>query len=388
MSDLVLNKNLRKIQPSASILLMDKARQMKAEGADIISLAGGEPDYDTPFAAARAGIHGIEEGRTHYTVGRGIAPLRKRIEKKLAEENGVLCREVLVTPGCKYGIFVALMAILNLGDEVMVLDPSWVSYHAMVRLAGGTPVGVPLSYKDGYRITKRQLEQYISGRTRILLLNTPNNPTGRVMDEEEAKDITDFVRKHGLILIADEIYEKIIFDGRRHISLGSDPGIAERVITVNGLSKCAAMTGWRVGYLAGSKELIDAAYMVYQHTMTCISEFSQLAALEALEHPETFAEMRDDYQARRDLWFDAMREIPSVSMLPAEGTFYAWMKIDKNGMDSGQVCDYLLREAKVVMVPGIAYNEAECCVRASLATGTADLKRAAAAVKKALNGAC
>ena len=384
MYKLNTNKNLQNIEPSASIMLMDRARAMKAAGENIISLAGGEPDYDTPFAAAQAGIAGIVDGKTHYTAGWGIAPLRNKIATKLEEENGILCREVLVTPGCKYGIFSTLLALLNVGDEVLIPEPSWVSYGAMVRLAGGVPVGVPLSFADNYCITAKRLESYITSRTRVLILNTPNNPTGRVLTEEETAEISAFVKKHGIMVISDEIYEKVVFDGRKHISLGSDPQIAEQVITVNGLSKCAAMTGWRVGYVAGSKPAMDAIYKVYQHTMTCISEFSQMAALEALNHPEVFTAMRDDYQQRRDFWYKAMKEIPCVEMNPAEGTFYAWMKIEKDGMSSSELCDYLLQRAGVVMVPGIAYHEKEQCVRASLATKTEDLERAAAAIRTAL----
>ena len=384
---LTFNRRVSNLKASASIALMEKARQLKAQGVDVISLATGEPDFDTPLSAAEAGIAGIRGGKTHYVNGRGIPVLRERLSRKLREENGLAYtpEEILVTPGAKYAIFAALFTLLSPGDEVIVMNPCWVSYSAITELAGGVPVYVDLAAEDGYAITRERLEPHITEKTKLLILNTPNNPTGRVLTRQEAETLRALALEHDFYILSDEIYEKILFDGRQHISIGGLPDMRERVITLNGLSKCAAMTGWRVGYLAAPRAMVDMIYMFYQHTLTCISEFSQLAALEALEHPEEFERMTENYRVRRDLWRQRMDRIPAVHCLSAEGTFYGWMRIEKDGMDSTEIAAYLLERAQVMAVPGTAYGErAPGYVRVSLATATEDLIRAADRLEAAL----
>ena len=384
---LTFNRRVSNLKASASIALMEKARQLKAQGVDVISLATGEPDFDTPLSAAEAGIAGIRGGKTHYVNGRGIPALRERLSRKLREENGLAYtpEEILVTPGAKYAIFAALFTLLSPGDEVIVMNPCWVSYSAITELAGGVPVYVDLAAEDGYAITRERLEPHITEKTKLLILNTPNNPTGRVLTRQEAETLRALALEHDFYILSDEIYEKILFDGRQHISIGGLPDMRERVITLNGLSKCAAMTGWRVGYLAAPRAMVDMIYMFYQHTLTCISEFSQLAALEALEHPEEFERMTENYRVRRDLWRQRMGRIPAVHCLSAEGTFYGWMRIEKDGMDSTEIAAYLLERAQVMAVPGTAYGErTPGYVRVSLATATEDLIRAADRLEAAL----
>ena len=384
---LTFNRRVSNLKASASIALMEKARQLKAQGVDVISLATGEPDFDTPLSAAEAGVAGIRDGKTHYVNGRGIPALRERLSRKLREENGLAYtpEEILVTPGAKYAIFAALFTLLSPGDEVIVMNPCWVSYSAIAELAGGVPVYVDLAAEDGYAITRERLEPHITEKTKLLILNTPNNPTGRVLTRQEAETLRALALEHDFYILSDEIYEKILFDGRQHISIGALPDMRERVITLNGLSKCAAMTGWRVGYLAAPRAMVDMIYMFYQHTLTCISEFSQLAALEALEHPEEFERMTENYRVRRDLWRQRMDRIPAVHCLSAEGTFYGWMRIEKDGMDSTEIAAYLLEQAQVMAVPGTAYGErAPGYVRVSLATATEDLIRAADRLEAAL----
>ena len=384
---LTFNRRVSNLKASASIALMEKARQLKAQGVDVISLATGEPDFDTPLSAAEAGIAGIRGGKTHYVNGRGIPALRERLSRKLREENGLAYtpEEILVTPGAKYAIFAALFTLLSPGDEVIVMNPCWVSYSAIAELAGGVPVYVDLAAEDGYAITRERLEPHITEKTKLLILNTPNNPTGRVLTRQEAETLRALALEHDFYILSDEIYEKILFDGRQHISIGALPDMRERVITLNGLSKCAAMTGWRVGYLAAPRAMVDMIYMFYQHTLTCISEFSQLAALEALEHPEEFERMTENYRVRRDLWRQRMDRIPAVHCLSAEGTFYGWMRIEKDGMDSTEIAAYLLERAQVMAVPGTAYGErTPGYVRVSLATATEDLIRAADRLEAAL----
>lgn len=382
-----INSNILRLKPSASIAMMDKARALKSQGYDVISLAGGEPDFDTPAPVAEAGIRAIRDGRTHYTAGRGILRLREAIARKLTQENGVACdaENILVTPGGKYAISLTISTLINPGDAVMILDPSWVSYAPIVEIAGGVPVSVPLSLTDNYAITEALLERYFTPRVRILILNTPNNPTGRVLTTAEAQAVETFLLRHDILLISDEVYEKILYDGRTHISMGSFPRIAKKVVTVNSFSKCAAMTGWRVGYLCAEKSLVDAVYLSYQHTLTCVSEFSQIAAIAALDCLDEMERMRQIYAYRRDLLIGKLREIPGITCVIPEGAFYAWCRIERNNMSSTEICAYLLEQAQVVAVDGFAYGlSSEKCVRMSFAASECDLLAAAERIKNAI----
>ena len=382
-----INNNFSNLRPSASIAMMDKARTLKAQGVDVISLAGGEPDFDTPAAVVEAGIKAIREGHTHYTMGRGIVPFRERICRKLQEENGISCgiENILVTPGGKYAIFCIMNTFVNPGDEVIILDPSWLSYAPIVQMCGGVPVKVPLSFADNYTICAEAIEQAITPKTRLLIVNSPNNPTGRVMTQAEADAITSVVEKHDILLLSDEVYEKIIFDGRKHISLGAVPAIADKVFTVNSLSKSAAMTGWRVGYLCAAKKLVDAIYLFYQHTLTCISEFSQIAAITAMDCTEEMQKMCDSYAKRGDMLCGGLSQIPGITCLKPEGAFYAWAKIDKDGMDDAQISNFLLEKAQVLTVAGREYGHGtENCVRMCFAASETEITNVIARVKAVL----
>lgn len=381
------NRDIETLQPSASIALMDKARSMKAAGLDVINLAGGEPDFDTPAAVTLTGIRGLTGGHTHYTAGRGIPALRKRIARKLQEENGIHCTadNILVTPGAKAAIYCAVRTLVNPGDEVLILDPSWVSYAPIVQAASGIPVNVPLTFEAGYAITREALEANASEKTRVLLLNTPNNPTGRVLTRAEADAVAEFSLAHDIMIVSDEVYEKIIFDGRTHISLGSMPNIADRVVTVNGLSKSAAMTGWRLGYLSAPREVVDQIYLFYQHVFTCLGEFVQEAAAVAFDCVDEIERMRRSYQTRRDSFIGALQQIPGVTCLVPEGAFYAWVEIDYKGMDASQLAAHLLDKAFVVTVPGTAYaKSAGKCLRMCFAAAPEELEKAARQIAAAL----
>ena len=381
------NRDIASLPPSASMVLMDKARSMKSNGIDVINLAGGEPDFDTPAPALLKGIQALTNGHTHYTAARGIPVLRNRLAKKLREENGIDCTadNILVTPGGKASIYIAVRTMINPGDEVLIPDPSWVSYGPIVLAASGVPVHIPLTFETGYAITEEILESCITPKTRVLIVNSPNNPTGRVMTQAEADAIAAVALRHDLMIISDEIYEKIIFDGRTHISLASNPAIADRVITVNGHSKCAAMTGWRLGYLAAPKEVTDQIFRLFQHIFTCLGEYVQEAGAVALDCTEAIEMMRRSYQDRRDSFIGALQQIPGVTCLMPEGAFYAWISIDYKGMDSAALADYLLEQAHVATVPGVAYGK-ECgqCIRLCFAAAPAELEEAAKRIRAAL----
>ncbi len=384
------NKNLTNIPASASLAVAEKARNMKAQGIDVISLAMGEPDFDTPYPIRFAAVDSIIQGHTHYSQARGILPLREAIAKKLREENGIDCtsQQILLAPGGKYAVFEAVTALITpqSGDEVMVLNPAWVSYEPMVIAAGGVPVEVPLSFGNNYKIDREILEKYVSDKTRAMILNYPNNPTGCILSEEEAEIVADFAIDHNLILISDEIYERICFDGYQSKSMGSIERVKDYVITINGFSKSVAMTGWRMGYLCGPQEIIDKIFLFHQHTISCLSDFCQEGAVKAFECcKEDIEKMVQSYQERRDQFVNDLNAIPNVTCHMPKGAFYAWTEFDLGDMDSMQISDFLLEKAHVATVPGAAYGQGgDKCVRMSFATTPADLKEAVQRMDRAV----
>ncbi len=383
-----MNHRIESMKPSASMVLMSRAKQMQKTDPTVIGLAGGEPDFATPDCISMAAIRSLTEGYTHYVVGPGLPELRQAIQKKLHEENDldydVNC--IMVTPGGKNAIYLAVQAILNEGDEVIVLDPSWVSYEPIVQAAGGVTVKVKLDCRQDYRITAEALEAACTDKTRLIIINYPNNPTGRILHRDEADILEAFMLRHPQVyMLSDEVYERLVYDGCRSISMGSYTSIRDRVATMNGFSKSVAMTGWRMGYLAAPKAIFDVAYKLYQHSLSCMSGFLQKGAVEAFRCDREIEEMRRTYEYRRDLFTGALNKIPGVRCLKPEGAFYAWVFFDIGGMDSAQMCEYLLENAGVVGMPGSAYGEdTACCMRFSFANATEDLERAAQKITDAL----
>lgn len=383
------NKTLHTIPPSASLAIGEKAKALRAAGEDVITLATGEPDFDTPDAARLAGIRAIAEGRTHYTESRGIRPLREKIAHMLQTECGIACGadNILMAPGGKYAIYETICTLINpnAGEEVMILNPCWVSYAPIVMAAGGVPVGVSLAFADNYRINRDALEACVTERTRLLIINYPNNPTGCVLSREEAEILADFALAHDVLVLSDEVYGRIVYDNAENVSLASMERAADHVITINGFSKCAAMTGWRLGYLCGPKEIVDMVQMLNQHTISCLSDISMEAALAALDCRAEMDAMVDSYRRRRDFFVAGLNAIPGVVCHMPKGAFYAWAKIDLNGRDSQEVAAYLLEEAKVAVVPGDAYGlGGENCVRMSFATAEQDLREALRRMESAI----
>ncbi len=374
-----LNEVLQTIPPSASLNLMAKVRDLKEKGEDIIGLAGGEPDFDTPDKIRFRGMQSIAEGNTHYAVGIGVLPLRERIAQKLREENGIECEasQIVVTPGGKYAIYLAVRALINSGEKVMILNPAWVSYAPIVQAAGGIPVHVTLKYEENYIITEELLENaYVEG-TKLLILNYPNNPTGKILSESEADAIEAFVKRHSLYVISDEVYERIVYDGKKTISVGSRKEIADRVITVNGFSKSVAMTGWRLGYLCAPKDTMKPVSILHSHTVTGVCTFIQDAGIVALDCTDEIEAMRKVYEERRNTFIGALNRIPGVTAEYPEGAFYAWVKMEMDGMDSFQMAEYLLEKAGVVGVPGASYGSGgENCLRFSFANSMDELMEA------------
>ena len=361
-------------------MMMQRGRELRAAGKDVISLAGGEPDFDTPRHIVAAGYAAIEAGDTHYPPSHGTPALLNAIVAKLKRENNVhhiTPDHLMVTPGAKWALFATLAAVLEPGDEVLILDPAWVSYAPMVILQRGTPVSVPLASEDGFRITAAALERYITPKTKLLMVNSPNNPTGRVLSRDEIDAIVQVACEHDLYVLSDEIYEHIIFDGHVHYSLAAEPGMAERTIIVNGFSKAYAMTGWRLGWLAAPQPIVKLARIYQTHSAQSAASFTMAAGVAALTGPqECIKEMVAVYDQRRKLVLDAFEEIPGIECPPVEGAFYVFPRFTHSKKSSLEITQALIDEALVVSTPGSAFGAAgEGHIRFSIAERTSDLEK-------------
>ena len=384
MRDFETNR-LKRSGLSPTVALNAKGIEMKEKGIDVLSFAAGEPDFDTPDAVKEAAIQAIRANQTHYTSAAGTISLRRAIARKLREENGIDSDEncIIVTPGAKLALFQALLAFLEEGDECLVPTPAYPSYRAIIQMTGAAYVPVPLKIEDGFHLTRRMLEEKVSDRTKMLIICNPCNPTGHVLTEEEIKDIAAFAEAHEILVISDEIYEKLIYDGRVHLSLGAIPSIQERVITLNGFSKSAAMTGWRIGYSSANPVLTKAMMKLQTNTVNCTAAFVQEASIAAFSCTEETELMRRSYLQRRDLICDGLNSIPGVFCPRAEGAFYAFFKIDYKGMTAEQLADYILEKAGVLVVPGTAFGEGgEKCIRLSFAADVHSLEMAIERMRK------
>ena len=376
-----LNELAQRIPKSPTIALADKAKQLKAQGIDVVSLAGGDPDFDTPSHVIDAAVNAINAGETHYAApSKGLTPLTDAIAAKLEKDNGVTVNpksDIVVTPGGKFAIYLAFMSILNPGDEVLIIAPYWVTYPSSVIMAGGVPVIVPLSAEDNYTISAEKLREYITPKTKAIIINSPNNPSGRMMTQAEADAIQEVAVESDLFVMADEIYEYINFDDRKHISLAAMDGMAERTIIINGMSKGYAMTGWRLGWLAGPTDVMQVVSKFNSQTATSAATFTQLAAVAAYEGPQdNVGVMREAYQKRRDFLIDCFTEMKNVSCEPIEGAFYAFPKFHTD-KSSEEIAEIILEKAQVAGVPGSAFGITDTVhIRFSFATDMASLEKA------------
>jgi len=360
------NNYISQVEPSKSVVLSAKLREMIREGKDVVNLTGGEPDFDTPKPVCEEAIRQILSGNTHYGDSKGDPQLRGEISAKLAADNGIHCHpdNILVTPGGKYAIYLIIQSLINPGDEVIWLTPGWVSYPSIVTLCGGIPIAVHLERKNGYAITCSRLEANTSCRTRLLIINYPNNPTGAILTGEDVSQIKEYLRRHpDVYCLSDEIYEKIIYDRNRNYSLASDPEFSDRIITVNGFSKFSAMTGWRIGYMAADPQIINACLKIFQHSMSCVSGFIQKAAITALHMSEETERMRLAYETRRNIIYEGLKSINKVSFKKPAGSFYAWVKFETD-LQSEELCSLLLEKSGIGGIPGSAFGEEnECMIR-------------------------
>ena len=346
---------------------------------DVISLGIGEPDFDTPWHVRESTVFALERGATHYSSNLGYLDLRRALARYVRKAFGADYNpesEVLVTVGVSEALDLALRALLNPGDEVLYHEPCYVSYRATILFAHGVPVTVETRAGNGFRLTRQMLEARVTPRTKVLMLNFPNNPTGAVMSRADLEGIAAFIRERDLVVITDEIYAELTYDGQ-HTSLVSLPGLRERTIFLHGFSKAWAMTGFRLGYACGPAELIEAMMKIHQYTMLCASSLSQKAALEALARPETdVSEMVEEYRRRRNFITAGFAEMGIECHRPL-GAFYAFPSVAKFGLPSHEFAMRLLREEKVAVVPGTAFgNCGEGFVRCAYATSMENIKEA------------
>jgi len=364
-----LSEKIAAIAPSATIEISNAAKRMAQEGVDVISLSIGEPDFDTPDHIKEACIAALRRGETHYAPSTGIPALTKAIAEKLTRENGIPATpdEVIVTCGAKDAIYEAMEAVLNPGDEVLILDPSWVSYEPCARLTGAVARHHALS-TETFQVDDTLLEA-VGTRTKMIVVNSPSNPSGAVLDEASIRLVADICRDHDLYALSDEIYEKLVY-GKEHVSLASLPGMAERTITVNGFSKAYAMTGWRIGYAAAPRPVIRQMEKVQQHTISHPTTFAMFGAVAAIEGPQDCVEaMRREFERRRDYLIPALRDL-GYATAPADGAFYAYVKVAGDDM---AIARSWLRDAHVAVTPGTAFGTPGW-LRLSYATSMENLK--------------
>jgi aspartate aminotransferase len=366
------------LSPSLTLSIDSKAKAMKAEGIDVCGFGAGEPDFDTPEHIKQAAIAALEGGFTKYTPSAGLPELRQAIAEKLEADNQLSYRpsQVVVSSGAKHSCYNAILATCQPGDEVLIPSPYWVSYPDMVRLAGAEPVIVQTSERNGWKMRASDFENAMTPRTKMVILNSPGNPTGSVYTREELEGIVEVAAEEDIYILSDEIYEKLVYDDTKHVSIGSISKEAyDLTITVNGFSKAYAMTGWRLGYLAAPEAVAKAVDNIQSHSTSHPCSFAQKGALAALKgDQQALGDMRDEFAMRRDYMFDRITKIPNITAVKPQGAFYILVNVSQLGLSSQNFADRLLSKANVAVVPGAAFGD-DRTVRLSYATSIDIIKK-------------
>jgi aspartate aminotransferase len=366
------------LSPSLTLSLDSKAKAMKAEGIDVCGFGAGEPDFDTPEHIKQACIAALEAGFTKYTPSAGLPELRQAIAEKLEADNQISYRpsQIVVSSGAKHSCYNAILATCQPGDEVLIPSPYWVSYPDMVRLAGAEPVIVQTTERNGWKMRASDFENAMTPRTKMVILNSPGNPTGAVYTREELEGIVEVAAEEDIYILSDEIYEKLVYDDAKHVSVASlSPEAYGLTITVNGFSKAYAMTGWRLGYMAAPEAVAKAVDNIQSHSTSNPCSFAQKGAVAALKgDQQTLADMRDEFSMRRDYMFDRITKIPNITAVKPLGAFYILVNISQLGLSSQNFADRLLSKANVAVVPGAAFGD-DRTVRLSYATSIDVIKK-------------
>ena len=375
-----LSKKAGNISPSITLEITAKANELKSQGIDVVSFGAGEPDFNTPENIIEAAIKAMKDGKTKYTPAGGILQLKETICNKFKNDNNLEYKpsQIIVSTGAKQSLANTFMAILNPGDEVLIPVPYWVSYPELVKLADGVPVFVNTDEKDNYKYTIESLNSALTSKTKAILLNSPNNPTGTIYNKEELVEIAEFAKENDLIIISDEIYEKLIYVGNEHISIASlSQDAYERTIVINGVSKTYAMTGWRLGYAAASEQIVKHMTSIQSHMTSNVNTITQYAAIEALNGPvEDLNNMVKEFESRRNFMIEKLNSIDGISIIKPNGAFYIMVNISEylntslNGTNISNSLDFakvLLEEEKVAVIPGSGFG-LDNYVRLSYAT--------------------
>jgi aspartate aminotransferase len=366
------------VAPSMTLAIAAKAKALKADGVDICSFSAGEPDFDTPDHIKAAAEQALSQGKTRYGPAAGEPQLKAAIAHKLQIDNNLNFspEQIIVTNGGKQSLYNLMQVLIDPGDEVIIPAPYWLSYPDMVRLAGGVPVILPTTAATNFKISAEQLRSAITPRTKLFVLNSPSNPTGMVYTPEEVRALAQVIVEEDILVVSDEIYEKILYDDLEHLSIGSiGPAIFERTIISNGFAKAYSMTGWRIGYLAGPMPLIKAATTLQSQSTSNVCTFAQYGAIAALENPQDCVEtMRQAFAQRREILFDGLNQIPGLSCTKPDGAFYMFVNISKLGLGSSEFCNQLLDRHQVAIVPGIAFG-ADDSIRLSYATDVGTIEK-------------
>ena len=367
---LKINSRIGKVVGSSTLAITAKAKELRAQGCDVVNFAAGEPDFDTPASIKAAAIQAIEDGFTKYTPSIGTLELRKAIAEKFKKDNQLdyTPAQIAVSCGAKHSIYNIIQVLTDEGEEVLIPSPYWVSYPEMVKLAGATSKILPTSAQTHFKITAQQLSENITDKTKLLILNSPSNPTGMLYSKEELESIAEVCVKRSIYVISDEIYEKLIYDAPQYTSLAAlGKEIRGLTITVNGISKAYSMTGWRIGYAAGPEEIMGYIKKLQDHSTSNPSSISQMAALQALREPEeSVIVMRDEFKRRRDLITSAFDQIPQVEYIMPEGAFYLFCDFSKLGV-SLEIAKQILDDVNVAIIPGEGFG-APGFMRLSFAT--------------------
>lgn len=391
---MILSRKAQNIGASLTLALTAKAGELKKEGIDVVSFGVGEPDFNTPKNIIEAATRAMEEGKTKYTVTSGIVELKEAIARKLHDDNGLNygTKNIIISTGAKQSLANVFMAILNPGDEVIIPVPYWVSYPELVKLSDGVPVFIETKKENDFKVTYDELKSVLSENTKAIVINSPNNPTGTVYSKKDLEVIAKFAKENDLIIISDEIYEKLIYGKEEHISIASSSEDAfKRTVVINGFSKAYAMTGWRIGYAACyNEELIKVMNNVQSHMTSNTNSIAQFAALEALNgDQETIKNMVKEFSLRRELMIELISEIEDLTFIEPKGAFYVMIDVSKvlkkaNIKGSMEFANLLLKEENVVVIPGIAFGE-DNFIRLSYATSKEEIIKGLKRIKEFVN---
>ncbi|MBL9114708.1 MAG: pyridoxal phosphate-dependent aminotransferase [Verrucomicrobiaceae bacterium] len=365
-------KNVAELAPSMTLSITSQAKALKKQGVDVLSFGAGEPDFNTPNFIVQAAIKALNDGQTRYTESAGLLELREAIAAKFLIDNGLQYEpsQISVNCGAKHSCYNAILAVVNPGEEVIIPAPYWTSYPEMVKLAGGVPVVVETKAENGWKMTPEEFENSISPMTKMVIINSPGNPTGSVYTKEELEKIAEIAVGEGIVILSDEIYEKLVYGENKHVSIASlGRDVYDQTITINGFSKAYAMTGWRLGYTAAPKKIAEAIDNLQSHTTSNPTTFAQYGAIAALQGDQQIvADMRDEFDVRRQYMLSRLSGIKNVKVVEPQGAFYFLVNVEPIGIKSVNFCEKLLSKQKVAAVPGVAFG-AEYTVRFSYATG-------------------